>query len=74
MNPTDAPTLSFRKSDVDEDGRVELYPSSDKPLPAFEDRVVLQDEEGNVYLADVLDFHDAYEFGGEPSFLWVELV
>jgi hypothetical protein len=58
-----------------EDGCLSLDVSSDRPmhLDVYDNSVTLSDGEGNVYLAEVIDFHDAYAFGGPESFVWLEL-
>jgi hypothetical protein len=62
----------------EEDGAcVTLYPSSTKPLPAAvwdDGAITVVDANGDLFLvAEVLDFHDCYAFGGVPSFVYVAL-
>ena len=66
----------FDTADIDEDNRVLINTTSGMPLPEeaiASDTVRICDQHGDVYLTTVLDWHDAYREGGEPSFVWVEL-
>ena len=75
-------TVAARMAAQEEDGAngacITIYPSSTKPLPAAvwdDGAITVVDANGDLFLvAEVLDFHDCYEFGGVPSFVWVALV
>jgi len=67
---------NFAQRVADGDGRITIAASVNRPLPTevYEDCVTITDDDGNVYLVEVLDFHDCYEVGGEQSYVWVEVV
>ena len=63
----------------EEDGAcVTLYPTVRRPLPAAvwnDGQIQIIDANGDLFLvAEILDFHDGYEFGGPASFVYVALV
>ena len=64
----------------EEDGAcVTLYPTvrRTQPLPAAvwnNGLIQVVDANGDLFLVEVLDFHDGYEFGGPASFVYVALV
>jgi hypothetical protein len=74
-NPNASATFWFDPANMDADGQVMVHPSSLKPLPAAveDDKVTLRDGKGNIYLANVIDAHDCYRGGGEPSFVWLQV-
>lgn len=66
----------FLQSDVDDDNRLVLRPNPNRPLPIDEDAtsVTLVDSEGSVFIAEIIEMFDCYVHGGEPSYIWVELL
>lgn len=66
-------TTAYKMTETpDEDGRLTIYIDNNQPL-VIPDCITLIGENNDVFLADVLDWHDCWMDGGEQSFLWVEV-